>query len=325
MIKGQEQRTGFSLVELLIAFFVLLVGILAVLVLFPLGLQESKTMVDASTAAFAARTARGLMEVQPFVYAGNKQGNGTASMVQIIYGPRGSKGNIYKGTFPVMFPADVLGAHDDATFPLTQRPLDPNTNSRDRVVDRSNSQFSWDARFTIGGGLGLTLPPGGFTWADLEYWWTQYFKYYAVQISVYRNYEEISIGPGTLWVKAAEKPGGGHYDVDDPNRPFYSELEIAQEPDADLTVGSYIRVRDDKSDWYQITAQRYTDSPRRWYFRLDRPYDRLVGLIGNMLEISAGRNDLIGTNTLVESFTTILGSQLEETDTSGLDAGSIKW
>ena len=102
MIHTRTQTNGFSLVELLIAFFVLLVGVLAVLVLFPLGLQESKTMVEASTAAFAARSARTLMQVHPFVYSGNRQGNGSASMVQSIYGPRGSMGNVYIGTFPAV-------------------------------------------------------------------------------------------------------------------------------------------------------------------------------------------------------------------------------
>ena len=327
MINARKQTDAFSLVELLIAFFVLLGGILAVLVLFPLGLRESKTMVEASTAAFTARSARTLMEVQPFVYAGNRQGNGAASMVQIIYGPRGTMGNIYIGSFPAMFPADVLGDHVDSTFPLSQRPVDSNTNSRDRVVDSSNRQFSWDGRFTEPHGPNPNPPPGGFTTAHVKYWTAQYFNYYPVQISVYRNYEEISIGSGTVWVKTGQKPGGGYYDVDDPSRPLYSELVLTSQPDLDLMVDSFIRVRDDKSDWYKITAVRYTESPKRWYFRLDRPYARLVNEVRNqqLLELSAARNDVIGTNTLIESFTTILGSQLEETDTSGLNAGSIKW
>ena len=83
---------GFSLVELLIAFFVLLIGILAILVLFPLGLRESKTMVDASQASFVARNARGTMEVQPFTYNGNtKTGFGTASLIQAKFGPKGAR------------------------------------------------------------------------------------------------------------------------------------------------------------------------------------------------------------------------------------------
>ncbi|HUW55706.1 MAG TPA: prepilin-type N-terminal cleavage/methylation domain-containing protein, partial [Planctomycetota bacterium] len=72
MTNGRKRTDGFSLVELLIAFFVLLVGILAVLVLFPLGLRESRTMVESSTAAFVARNARNLMEVHPFTYSGNR-------------------------------------------------------------------------------------------------------------------------------------------------------------------------------------------------------------------------------------------------------------
>ena len=323
MTNGRKRTDGFSLVELLIAFFVLLVGILAVLVLFPLGLRESRTMVESSTAAFVARNARNLMEVHPFTYSGNRQGNGTASMVQILFGPRGTKGNIFLGTFPAMFPADILGENEDSTFPKTQRPVDPNTSSRDRVVDFSNPQFSWEARFTVGGGPGLTLPPGGFTQADVDYWRMQYFNYYAVQISVYRNYEEITIGSGTVTVKPAKKSDGTDYDPDDVNRPLYSELVLTSQPDLDLTVDSYIRVRDDKSDWYRVTAFRVTTDPDRWTYRLDRPYARLVGFLGQQMEVSATRNDVIGTNSLVESFTTLLGSQLEETDTSGLD--TINW
>ena len=48
--------------------------------------------------------------------------------------------------------------------------------------------------------------------------------------------------------------------------------ELYLTPGRDLMVGSTIRVRDDKSDWYRITAMRYTDDPKRWIFRLGRPY-----------------------------------------------------
>lgn len=325
MTDGKTQSRGFSLVEILIAFFVLLVGVLAVLVLFPLGLRESGSMENASTASFAARNARNLMEVHPFTYEGNKQGNGTATMVQILFGPRGTRGNIIMGTFPVMFPADVLGENEDNTFPKSQRPVDPDTTTRDRVIDYTNPQFSWDARFTVGGGLGLTPPPGGFDMDDVQYWHVQYFKYYAVQFSVYRNYETIPIGSGVIWVRTAKKSGGDDYDANDPNRPLYSELELTTQPDADLTVGSAIRVRDDKSDWYRITSVEYESSPEKWIFRLDRPYTGLVDAVrnGNLAEHSWARTDIIGTNTLIESFTTILGSQLDETDTTNVD--TIEW
>ena len=322
MMTWRKQHRGFSLVELLIAFFVLLVGILAVLVLFPLGLRESKTMVDASMASFAARNARTLMEVYPFTYnGGSKNGNGVASLIQIRFGPRGTKGNIiYDGpSFPVMFPAGVLGTSEDETFPLSRRPLDPNTGSRDRVLYAENSQFSWDARFTLGGGPGLTPPPG-FDGPDamdyVDYWRTQYFNYYAVQISVYRRYEilgglEI---PGTIWVKAAEKPGGGQYAGDDPNRPLYSELVVSSQPPPDLMVDSHIRVLDDGSDWYRVTDVTYHGN--KWTFRLGRPYTGLN--IGTQDSVSAAKNRIIGTNSLIESFTTILGSQLDDINTSNV-------
>ena len=331
-----EGLRGFSLIELLIAFFVLLVGILAVLVLFPLGLRESKTMVDASTAALIARNARQLMETHPFTYnSGSKGGNGTASIVQIRRGPRGVKGNIFIGSFPVMFPEDVLGSSDDGTFPLNkvegapfyrpERDIGGGNKVRDLVVSAESPQFSWDARFTIGGGPGLTPPPGNFlpyNKAQAPYdddwywiWFSQYFKYYAVQISVYRNYQEIPIGQGTVWVKAANKPasqGGGPYDTNDPNRPLYSELVLSNQPPADVTVDSYVRFRGDKSDWYRVTDMKYQSN--NWVLRLDRPYAALS--IQQLPGVSAVKNDIIATNSLIESFTTILASQLDDIDTS---------
>ncbi len=319
MLPRRPRQRAFSLVELLIAFFVLLIGILAILVLFPLGLRESNTMVDSSMASFIARNARASMEVQTFNYHGDGQaklGYGTASLIQARYGPKGSSG--YLNNFPVMFPWDVLGNNDDcSTFPLSQRLVDPDTSQRDRVLDASKSQYSWDARFTIGGGPGLTPPPG-FTFAsDADwqaqyfYWFSQYFKYYAVQISVYRNYKQIPIGGGTIWVRTAPKPGGGSFDTNDPNRLLYSELVVSGQPNPDIIVGTAIRIRDDKSDWYRITAVGFQGGT--WTFRLDRPYAGLN--IGPNAEISASKNDVIATNTLIESFTTMLGSQLDDVNT----------
>lgn|GEM_PF-3551531 len=340
MMRKRAEHKGFSLVELLIAFFVLLVGILAVLVLFPLGLRESKTMVDSSMASFVARSARELMEVQPFTYhsgGGSKSGWGTATRIQAVFGPKGIRGNIYLGSFPVMFPADVLGNAQDGTFPLSQRPPDNETHNCDRVNDTSNTQFSWDARFTcprssIGGMTDDTATAGGHPdpnnpnlfvkWnaADMDYWFTQYFKYYAVQISVYRNYAPLKTDSGalamsgTVWLRASQKPNnGGDYDTNDPNRPLYSEVVFTSVPPVDLTVNSSIRIRDDKSDWYRVTAVSYAGG--EWHIRLDRPYAGLV-LLNNSTQISAPKSNIVATNSLLESFTTILGSQLDDVDTS---------
>jgi type II secretory pathway pseudopilin PulG len=324
MTRRKAERRGFSLVELLIAFFVLLVGVLAVLVLFPLGLRESKTMVDASMASFVARNARALMEVQPFTYhagGSSKEGFGTASRVQIMFGPRGTKGNITPGTFPVMFPADVLGNNDDPTWPLAQRPMDNATNARDRVEDTSNKQYSWDARFTVGGGPGLTPPPGGFDSNDVQYWFVQYFKYYAVQISVYRKYTTLKnnagndVMSGNVWVRASRRQDGSDYDTDDPNRPLYSEVVLSSQPPLDLTVDSHVRIRDDRSDWYRVTSVSFDAGNSEWHIRLDRAYAALV-LPSTVTQISAPKTSIIATNSLIESFTTILASQLDDIDTS---------
>ena len=329
MMRQRAEHKGFSLVELLIAFFVLLVGILAVLVLFPLGLRESKTMVDSSMASFVARSARELMEVQPITYhsgGGSKSGWGTATRIQAVFGPKGIRGNIYLGSFPVMFPADVLGNAQDGTFPLSQRPPDNETHNCDRVNDTSNTQFSWDARFTcprssIGGMTDPTATPG-FAAADMDYWFTQYFKYYAVQISVYRNYAPLKTDSGalamsgTVWIRASQKPNnGGDYDTNDPNRPLYSEVVFTSVPPVDLTVNSSIRIRDDKSDWYRVTAVSYNSGNHEWHIRLDRPYAGLV-LPNNSTQVGVPKSNIIATNSLLESFTTILGSQLDDVDTS---------
>ncbi len=315
----RSHKSAFSLVELLIAFFVLLIGILAVLVLFPLGLRESKTMVDASMAAIEARNARSMMEVETFNYTGDgmtKLGYGTASMIQAKYGPKGSNSGL--ANFPVMFPWDVLGGNDDSIFPLTSRPIDCATTHRDRVIDVNTPQYSWDARFTVGGGPGLTPPPGflysnAAAWQNDYFWWfSQYFKYYAVQISVYRNFQALTVGQGTVWLRAAQKSGGGDYDVTDPNRPLWSEVVVANQPPSEIVVGSAIRIRDDKSDWYKVTGVSYDGS--QWHFKLDRPYAGLN--LGSATSTSASKTDVIATNTLIDSFTTLLGSQLDDIDSS---------
>jgi type II secretory pathway pseudopilin PulG len=350
MTRRTTQRKGFSLVELLIAFFVLLVGILAVLVLFPLGLRESKTMVDASMASFVARNARSLMETHPFTYhsgGSSKDGFGTASRVQILFGPRGTKGNITMGSFPVMFPQDVLGSNQDTTFPLkADYDADPNKSMYafyrpgrtvntiyDLCVSTSNPQYSWDARFTVGGGPGLTPPPGGvvpFDMNDVQYWFVQYFKYYAVQISVYRNHDTLRKDDGTdvmagnVWVRASKRQDGSDYDTDDPNRPLYSELVLTSAPPADLVVDSHVRIRDDKSDWYRVTSVSYDAGNHEWKIRFDRPYaskiDPATGRpeldMTGVLSASRPKSNIIATNSLIESFTTILASQLDDIDTS---------
>jgi hypothetical protein len=223
----------------------------------------------------------------------------------------------------VMFPGDViLGDDNNTTFPVELRPKDPATNLRDRVLDTSNPQFSWDARFTIGRGPSET-PPAGFTdfshWSEQRWvWFSQYFKYYAVQISVYRNYKELPVGPATITLKVVSN--GTAYSANDPNRPLYSEIVVANAPPLDMMIGTAIRVRDSAgrpfsfSDWYRITAVSFT--PGQWTFKLDRPF---AGIDGNQT-LPAGMtvNDVIATNSLIDSFTTILDSQLDDVDTSTL-------
>jgi hypothetical protein len=269
-------------------------------------------------AALIARNARQTMEVQPFSYS-NGDGYGTASIVQIKFGP--SAGITNPTDFPKMFPGDILGDSESRTFLLANRPMDCNTNKRDRIVYADNKQYSWDARFTIGQGIGTTPPPsnaplnaGGNPWSDFTLddvrdWYIKYYRYYAVQITVYRNYTSVPIGAGQITLVAAKKSDGTDYDTDDPNRPLYSELVLTSQPPAEVAPGYYIRVRDDRSDWYRIEKLTYAN--KTWRFRLDRPYAGLN--IGNNYQVSVNRNDVIATNSLIHSFTTLLGSQLEDT------------
>ncbi len=364
MNRRRSRESGFSLVELLIAFFVLLIGILAILVLFPVGMRESKSMMEASMAAFVSRSARGLMEAQPFYYTGDdingdgqpdtRNGFGTASLIQARYGPPWCApwGPHPDPThtpinFPVMFPWDVLGNDNDPTFPIELRPDPDNAGPahRDRVLEASNPQFSWDARFTVGRGISETPPANfgdmfnpprpSFTLVDWQYqyyaWFSQYFKYYAVQISVYRNYREMLLPPGTIWTRAPlDTNGNPLYSNNDPNRPLYSELALTIAPTGpdgrplDLMIGTAIRIRDDRSDWYRITA--VTVTPGHWTYKLDRPYAWKIypdtwqaeRNITGLSEVSAPKNDIIATNSLLDSFTTILESQLDDVNMGNL-------
>jgi len=60
----------------------------------------------------------------------------------------------------------------------------------------------------------------------------------------------------------------------------------------------------------------YDSGANTWTFRLDRPYAGLN--IGQQAAVSADKTDIIATNTLIESFTTLLGSQLDDIDTGSL-------
>jgi hypothetical protein len=75
-------------------------------------------------------------------------------------------------------------------------------------------------------------------------------------------------------------------------------------------------VRSDKSDWYRVTSVTYSGA--QWVLRLDRPYAGPGLDITGQVAVSVLKNDVIATNSLVETFTTMLGSQLADTNTTGL-------
>lgn len=359
MLKRTRQG-GFSLIELLISFVVLLVGVLSVMSLFPLGMRESKAMMESSSAAFVARAARGYMEAHPFIYnPGNKNANGTASIIQVMFGPRAGVGGYRHDRFPIMFPEDVLGVDDCDYDPFSkdQRPEwgSSSNPSRPRIVDLDHPEYSWDARFVLGGGPRCSpygekwdedgkwvmfppksLPPTAahqytpgdpenyFNYNDVWRWRIQYFNYYAVQISVYRNYEEVkpALSDVTIVTKVDLKPDGTEYEGTDPNRPIHSELVLSTPPPMQLTVGSHIRIADARSDWYEIKRFRFEEG--KWVYRLDRRVTSKLPMLDLELDStedtksSVGRSDVIVTNSLIESFTTILPSQIDDMDTRGL-------
>jgi hypothetical protein len=87
----------------------------------------------------------------------------------------------------------------------------------------------------------------------------------------------------------------------------------------DIEINTAVRIRDAnlslpcrKSDWYRVTAiNRSTRT-----IKLDRP---VAGIdLGTNLSLSFDVTDLVATNSLLESFTTMLGSQLDDVDTSSV-------
>ena len=342
----RTQQAGFSLVEILIAFFVLMIGILAILTLFPLGLRESKQMVDTSIASLVARNARGMMEVHPFTYkAGSdtKKGNGTASMIHIRFGCDIAQALKWVKTFP----EDLLANDDDRTFPKTRTENVPFYRERkdkdgklryDKIFSSEHPQYCWDARFTIGRGIGETQvgentlrmnpPPGqiyegpdgwrDFSENDMRAWFERYYRYYAVQISIYRNYDEVVAASGQIALKADKRPDGSAYDNDDPNRPLYSELILKDAP-IEIQANWHIRVTKNEcqSDWYRIERMNKRGAAQ-FVFRLDRPFAPMVGAIGTQAEIEWSVTNIVATSSLIEHFTTMLGSQLDDTDTGNL-------
>lgn len=290
-IKG---RSGFTLIEILLAFAILLIGVLGVMALFPVGMRLSKKMTEESTAALVARNARGVMEATKLADAiSPKDVNGI---------PTGLKDGDWPHAryFPQDFPQGIVTAFLNA---ISNSTMSPPIKGRLRadgngIVDTADEQYSWDARFDLGRGALRTpwLGNSAQDQANAETWrqeiFSKYFRYYAVQISVYRNYHKEDLPSGTVTVE----PATG-YVMSDPNRPLVCKLTLSSVLPAKVTQGWYIRVNEDRSDWYQIQKIDFPN-PNNPVLYLDRVYAGATG----------AKTDIIATDRLLGEFTTLLAA-----------------
>ncbi len=276
-------RGGFTLVEVLLAFLVLMLGIVAVLSLFPVGMKLSQEMVETSTAALVAKNARGCMEAMDLAdqIAG-------ASGLNLGFPLPGTA-----GAFPKYFPGDMASLGNAFKAATDNGTVDPpivtSIEDNQRMVDSTNPQFSWDARFDVIRGTHRLPPwsygiPRGWTDEDIRGWIEKYFRMYSVQISVYRKYREVSQGSGTITVENAPI-------ATDVNRKITCLLTLGGEP-RDLAVGWYIRIPSERSDWYRV------EKIEGRVLTLDREY---AGDIGS-------KSGVIATDRLVGHFTTFLAA-----------------
>lgn len=282
-------EAGFTLIEVLLAFLILMIGILAVLSLFPVGMKLSQDMVESSTAALVARNARGSMEAT----------NLADKMVSTYNASGGFPRPGTSTNFPRYFPNP--GNHNMAdTFcaALTNTTVQPPINcyvKNDKIVDTANPLYSWDARFSVG--QGAYSFPWGWTQDEAQEWFSKYFRYYTVQISVYRGnrktgYEDVNLGGGSITgIVADMEPGPGNPDL---NIIPVCQLTLSS-VSADLEVGWHIRIPGEQSDWYRIEE---IDADNNRILTLDRPY---VGPSG-------AKTGIIATGSLVGHFTTFLAA-----------------
>ena len=292
----RSRHGGFTLVEVLLAFLILMLGIIGVLSLFPVGMKLSQNMVETSTAALVARNVRGCMEATNLADAITPKNSDGIPVMD----PR---------KFPAYFPNDfdsgVVTAFLQAISNNTVQPPINSAIVNGKVLDTANPNYSWDARFTLGQGAFRMPPwsygdPNGWSESDVQGWFSKYFRYYVVQISVYRGqrgkgYTDIDLGSGSIsGVVADMEEGPANPDL---NLIPTCRLVLNGTPSADLEVGWYIRVPNEKSDWYQIKDI----DPDGRTLTLDRPYAGSSG----------GKSGIIATGGLVGHYTTFLAAYNE--------------
>ena len=276
-----RRRGGFTLVEVLLAFIILMIGIIAVMALFPVGMKLSMDMVQTSTAALIAKNVRGCMEA--------------TDLADALAGSVGDTAG-YTG-YPKYFPDDISAT--SFLTAITDTNVTPHivassflgnalvggavvTGTHNLVTDTSNSLYSWDARFDVG--QGAIRIPWGWQASDAQNWFAKYWRYYVVDISVYRNYLEVPLGDGSITILNGPT-------ASDANLIPTCELRLNVVPPMALAVGWYVRFVDARSDWYQI--KKIDNSGR--VLTLDRVY-------------SGAATHIIATGTLIGHYKTFLAA-----------------
>lgn len=165
-----RQNRAFTLIEILVAFLILSVGILGILVLFPVGILASARSSNISRSAVIARSAVDML---------TNGGLGNAALTATTKTPDESG--------PWYIPEQVSGADptgvlDDDGLIITGTPVDIDGDGTDDVIlcDEATA-FSWNAT------VSNAVDASGSEIQGL----------YAVQIRVFRNFS-VTAGSGTV-------------------------------------------------------------------------------------------------------------------------------
>ena len=161
-----RHNSAFTLIEILVAFLIMSVGILGILVLFPVGILASARSSNLSRSAVIARSAVDMLTNGGLADAALAATTKTPDEPGPWYIPQP--------------PSDILGLEDDGLI-ITGTPVDIDGDGTDDVIlcDEATA-FSWNA--TVSQALDASDNP--------------IQGLYAVQIRVFRNFTALD-GPGT--------------------------------------------------------------------------------------------------------------------------------
>ncbi len=173
-----RSAAGFTLVEILLALLILAVGLLGVLVLFPLGIDAARVSAETTRAAIIGRAARAhLFEV-------NGSGSDVSTPFQRIVDDVADNGA--EGPWYLPYDDEIM----DPDFDLNDTPGDgPQTQV---VTDDLEAGYSWSIT------VARPYDPDGVEPYDYvlgELWQNEHV--FIVQVAVYRNYSVEQVD-GTL-------------------------------------------------------------------------------------------------------------------------------